>query len=180
MKVSRGKHEPGCRETQQTPFEWTGLKWLHSGTRGCARMVLCDGARGNEWRCAHALNFPNGYRAAGPNSTARRRARSRANRFLPAFGELFLVAHCRALPKAPSKVAYAPFFFYFLSSAHRAPNETRQTPVEAVIRDPTRTSGHHFPGSHSKIHVGKEMWYAIAPLRRTRDHTQGSSEARPS
>ena len=88
------------------------------------------------------------------------------------------VAFGRPLPGPPQSTLESgvrAIFFYFLSSAHRAPNETRQTPVEAVLRDPTRTSGHHFPGSHSKIHVGKEMWYAIAPLRFTTNDILGEA-----
>lgn len=162
MKVSRGKHEPGCRETQQTPFEWTGLKWLHSGTRGCARMVLCDGARGNG---GARMRFPT-WISGWAHKTRCQGTPQGPGR--PVSTALWRVAFGRPLPGPPQSTLESgvrAIFFYFLSSAHRAPNETRQSSVEAVIRDPTRTSGHHFPGSHSKIHVGKEMWYAIAPLR---------------
>ena len=116
-----------------------------------------------KWRCAHALSTMDF--GLGPQNAVPGHA--------PGSGptvstEVWRVAFGRPLPGPPQSTLESgvrAIFFHFLSSAHRAPNETRQTPVEAVIRDPTRTSGHHFPGSHSKIHVGKEMWYAIAPLR---------------
>ena len=170
MKVSRGKHEPGCRETQQTPFEWTAWPemapfwdpWLRPYGTSCAMARVEMAVR--------ACAFHNGFRAGPTKRGARARPRVRADRFLLGFGELLLVAHCRALPKAPSILR--AIFFYFLSSAHRAPSETRERPVETVLRGPTRTSGHHFPGSHSKIHVGKEMWYAIAPLRPMISHDE--------
>ena len=156
MKVSRGKHEPGCRETQQTPFEWTGLKWLHSGTRGCARMVLCDGARGNG---GARMRFPQ-WISGWAHKTRCQGTPQGPGR--PVSTGVWRVAFGRPLPGPPQSTLESgvrAIFFYFLSSAHRAPNETRQSAVEAVLKDPTRTSGHHFPGSHSKIHSGKEMWY---------------------
>ena len=121
-----------------------------------------------KWRCAHALSQMD-FGLAGAHKTRCQGTPQGPDR--PVSTGLWRVVFGRPLPGPPQSTLESgvrAIFFYFLSSAHRAPNETRQISVEAVLRDPTRTPGHYFYGHAAKLHVGPEIQGELRCLRNVR------------